>query len=354
MWLRFDKKLGCFAKNKLIKKLLSGYVVFLIMLMSFSLIFVVLVGAKENLPIISDGDGNIKLPVDTGHVDTDPVNIDPVDTDPVDTDPVDTDPVDTDPVDTDPVDIDPVDIDPVDIDPVDTDPVDIDPVVKAENAENGNIKIKIETVLGNVSKDKKTEIISENYIETDVYSVSFTPSIDLKKAKLTVAKLKEKPEEIIEIPIKNKSVYAYLDIKLTADGVYIEEDGIESMKFIFEVKWSWINENNIDKETILLVRYHDTEWQNLTTTCLGENDTYVYYEAETPGLSTFAVVGSELVESSASYVEEVPEMLWILNMGIIASSSTMLFVVIFKARYIYLDEEDDIKNSKKRLFDRKL
>ena len=108
------------------------------------------------------------------------------------------------------------------------------------------------------------------------------------------------------------------------------------------------NENKIHKETILLMRYHDTEWQNLTTTYLGENDTHAYYEAETPGLSTFAVVGSELIESSASYVEESPEMPWILNIGIIASSSTMLFVVLFKARYIYLDEEDDTKSSKKK------
>jgi hypothetical protein len=37
-----------------------------------------------------------------------------------------------------------------------------------------------------------------------------------------------------------------------------------------------------------------------------------------------------------------------INMGIIASSLTMLFVVLFKARYIYLDEEDDTKGSKKR------
>jgi len=314
MWLRFDKKMGCVVKSELIKKLLSGYVVLLIMLMSFSLISVVMIGAKENLPVMSDGDGDTKLLVVT----------DPVVTDPVVTDPVVTDPVVT------------------------------DPVVKAENEENGNIKIKIETALGNVSKGKKTEVISENYMETNVYSVSFTTSKDLKKTKLTVAKLKEKPEEIIEIPIKNKSVYAYLDIKITADDVYIEEDGIESMKFIFEVKWSWINENNIDKETILLVRYHDTEWQNLTTTYLGENDTYIYYEAETPGLSTFAVVGSELVESSASYVEESPEIPWILNIGIIASSSTILLAVLLKDRYIYLDEEDDIKGSKKKLFDRKL
>jgi len=306
MRLRFDKKIGYIAKSGLIKKLLSGYIVVLILLMSFSMIFIATIGAQENLPKISDGDGDAKLPV-----------------------------------------VDPVVKDPYVVDPVVKNPYVVDPVVKAENEAEDNIKIKIETVLGNVSKGEKTEIISENYKETDVYSVSFTPSIDLKKAKLTVAKLKEKPEEIIEMPIKNKSVYAYLDIKLTADDVYIEEDGLESMRFMFEVKWSWINENNIDKKTILLVRYHDAKWQNLTTTYLGGNDNYVYYKAETPGLSTFAVVGSELIESSASYVEESPEMPWILNIGIIAASLTILFVVLFKARYIYLDGENSIKSSKK-------
>ena len=315
--------MGYVTKSGLIKKLLSSYIVVLILLVSFSMIFIATIGAEENLPKISDGDGDAKLPGVTEPVVTEPVVKDPFVVEPV-------------------------------TEPVVIEPVVKDPFVKAENEAEDNIKIKIETVLGNVSKGEKTEIISENYKETDVYSVSFTPSIDLKKTKLTVAKLKDKPEEIIEIPIKNKSVYAYLDIKLTADDVYIEEDGLESMKFIFEVKRSWINENNVDKVTIILVRYHDTEWQNLTTTYLGENDTYAYYEAETPGLSTFAVVGSELIESSASYVEEAPEMPWILNIGIIASSSTMLFVILFKARYIYLDEEDDIKGSKKKLFGRKL
>ncbi len=313
MWLRFDKKMGYVAKSGLIKKLLSSYIVILILLMSFSMIFIATIGAQENLPKISDGNGDAKLPGVTEPVVKDPFVVDPV----------------------------------VD-EPVVKDPFVVDPVVEAENEAKDNIKIKIETILGNISKGKETEVISENYKETDVYSVSFTPSIDLKGVKLTVSKLEYKPEEIIEIPIKNNSVYAYLDIKLTADDVYIEEDGLESMRFIFEVKWSWINENNIDKKTILLVRYHDTEWQNLTTTYLGGNDNYVYYKAETPGLSTFAVVGSELIESSASYVvEEAQEVPWILNIGIIASSLTMLFVVLFKARYIYPDKEDDTKGSKK-------
>jgi len=325
MWLRFNKRIGCAAKSGLINKLLSGYIVVLILLMSFSMIFVATMGAKEILPVISDGNGDAKIPVVSEPAGKDPVVSEPAGKDPVVSEPVGKDPVVS------------------------------EPVVEAEyGAKDNNIEIKIETVLGNVSKGDKTEIISENYIETDICSVSFTPSTDLKKVKLTVAKLEDKPEEIIEIPIKDKSVYTYLDIKLTADDEYIGEDSIESMRFEFKVEWSWINENKIHKETVLLMRYHDAEWQNLTTTYLSEDDNYIYYEAETPGLSTFAVVGSELIESSASYVEEVPEVPWILNLGIIVSSSTILFVVLFKARFVYRGEEDDTKGSKKRLFGRKL
>jgi len=326
MWLRFNKKIGYIAKSGLIKKLLSGYIVVLMLFSLFSMIFMATAGAED--PEISDGDEGAKLPVVK---EAEPVvkEAEPV----------------------------VKEAEPVvkEAEPVvkEAEPVvkEAEPVVESED----NIEIKIETLLGNVSKGNKTEIISENYNETDVYRVSFTPSIDLKKAKLTVAELKDKPEEIIEISTKNNSVYVYqyLDIKLTEDGEYIDEDGIESMRFEFKVKWSWINENNIDKETVILKRYHD-EWQNLTTKLLSEDDTYIYYEAETPGLSTFAVVGSELVESSASYVEEVPEMPWILNMGIIASSSTMLFIVIFKARYIYFDEGEQIKKGSKKRFDKKL
>ena len=203
--------------------------------------------------------------------------------------------------------------------------------------------------LGNISKGERTKITPGNSEETSIYSVDFTPSTDLGEVTLSITKLEGKPEEIIEKPtIINQTIYVYLDIKLISDDGYVGEDKTESMKFEFKVAKTWINENNIDKETVILKRYHD-EWQNLTTTYLSEDDTYVYYEAETPGLSTFAVVGSELIESSASYVEEAPEVPWILNMGIIASSSTMLFVVLFKARYIYLDEEDGVKGSKKRL-----
>ena len=69
---------------------------------------------------------------------------------------------------------------------------------------------------------------------------------------------------------------------------------IESITIRFKVEQSWVKENDIDKETILLTRYYNGEWQELPITYISEDTTYIYFDAEAPGLSTFAIVGNEL------------------------------------------------------------
>jgi len=342
MWLRFDKKIEYIAKgvhsSGLIKKFLSGYIVVLILLMSFSMIFMATVGAGDNLelsgvePKEEPEDKTIEL-IDEPKEE--------LEEEKPEEEIIETKSEQS--------------VEPKE-EPEDKTIELIDETKYKTYDDNGDdddtleiIVSKVERELGNISKGERKKITTENSEKVSICSVDFTPSADLGEVKLSVTKIEGKPEDIIEEPtIINQTIYVYLDIKLISDEGYVGENKTESMKFEFKVARTWINENNIDKETVILKRYHD-EWQTLTTKLLSEDDTYIYYEAETPGLSTFAVVGSELVESSASYVEEVPEMPWILNIGIIASSSTMLFVVIFKARYIYLDEEDGVKGSKKKL-----
>ena len=82
------------------------------------------------------------------------------------------------------------------------------------------------------------------------------------------------------------------------------------------------------------MRYHDGEWQNLNTTLLDEDETYVYYEAETPGCSTFAVVGSRVIEIKETGTGgfDIP---WIVIFGFTVLSVFVLGVIIFKGRIIY-------------------
>jgi hypothetical protein len=71
---------------------------------------------------------------------------------------------------------------------------------------------------------------------------------------------------------------------------------------------------------------------------LSENETCISFEAETPGCSTFAVVGSTLVEIPEPYVSETPEIPWMVIIGVITSTIIILVTVLFKARYIYFEE----------------
>ena len=175
--------------------------------------------------------------------------------------------------------------------------------------------------------------------EIVITEIQLTTVKNLTDLKVTVIELKDKPENISLRLEKNESVYQYLDIKLTSDEEYVAEDDIDIMKFTFKVEQTWLAENNIDKKTILLIRYHDGKWQNLSTILLSENDTYVFFEAETPGCSTFAVIGSTLVEIQEPYVTKTPEIPWTVVIGVITSTTIILVTVLFKARYIYFEED---------------
>ncbi|MBN2603272.1 MAG: PGF-pre-PGF domain-containing protein [Candidatus Thermoplasmatota archaeon] len=221
--------------------------------------------------------------------------------------------------------------------------------VKQTSTQLTNIVSSSEKDLGDICEGEITKIKPENVKETSINEVKFITSSNFENVKLSVSKLENKPEEISNIPVQENrtiQVYRYLDIKLTSNETYIGELGIESMSFNFSIEKSWIIEYNIDRDTIGMLRYHDGNWQRLNTTLITENETDLVFKAETPGLSTFAVVGSEIVEVSASYVEEVPEIPWILNLAIIITSSAILIFILFRSRYIYFDEKSDeqVKN----------
>jgi len=220
-----------------------------------------------------------------------------------------------------------------------------------DNEESNIIEITStsEEYLGEIMEGDEIEIEPENNQESSIQIVTFTPSSNQKKVKLTVSSFNGKPAEVEDIPEisqETHEVYKYVDVKLTSNNTYIGESGVESLTFTFTVEKTWINENQIDKSTVLMFRFHGEEWQQLETTLISENETAIVYEAETPGLSTFAVVGDRVVESSVSIVNEAPQIPWSIYIAVISATVMVLFLVLFKARYIYIDE-DNSKETKK-------
>ena len=317
MFMRENKKIEYLVKKGLFKKLICCYILVVILLSSIALTSAEKIELSIPTPKTKDD------PSDTSDTTT-VIKDDPSDTS--DTKPV----IKDDPSDTGDKYIDSA---------VDWLNDNYDNAISNDLIDKGSVKIeiKVEKEIGNISVGEKVIIKSNNSKQISIDSIEFVPLTDLEKVKFTVAKLEDKPEEITEEPIVNGTIYVYLDIKITSNDTYLHEKEFESMKFEFKVEKTWIDENNIDKETVALIRYHDG-WQHLTTMLLSEDDNYVYYESETPGLSTYTVVGTQIVEASPALIKEktvMPLTGWI---AIISFSSMVLIGVVYKLRFVYKSE----------------
>ncbi len=190
-----------------------------------------------------------------------------------------------------------------------------------------------EEEVGNVTSGEETEVEPENSDETGIEGIMFTAAADLTNVKITVVKLSGKPEYIAEDPTKVVAIYAYLEIGITADDKYVADDDIESLKISFKVEQTWMEENNIDRETIVLMKYHNNEWQKLSTTVISEDAVYVHFESETTGFSTFAIAVSEGEEPTEEL--ETPGLpLLIIIIGAIIAAIIIIIVILYKKGYI--------------------
>ena len=85
------------------------------------------------------------------------------------------------------------------------------------------------------------------------------------------------------------TVYKYIDVGKSG----ITDAAVSQALLTFAVEKSWISTNNIDKTTVKMQRY-TTQWDTLDTTLTREDDTYVYYQTPSLGLSLFAVTGETI------------------------------------------------------------
>ena len=124
--------------------------------------------------------------------------------------------------------------------------------------------------------------------------INITVKNQANNVRITVTKLDDKPASIVH-EIVGK-VYKYMEI--TAEK--INETHIDKVKIQFEVNKTWINDNNIDPDTVALNRYRVNAWERLQTRKTSEDNDFVYYEAETTGFSTFAISGEVKAETTTT------------------------------------------------------
>jgi serine protease AprX len=124
-----------------------------------------------------------------------------------------------------------------------------------------------------------------NQVNICITKIEIEVKNTLNNVKITIAKLDGRPS-IVSVNVSGK-LYQYLEINKTV----ITDSDIKNLKFNFIVNRSWVTSNNINKATIALSRYYNDRWYSLPTNSSGENSSYLYFVAESPGFSIFAVTG---------------------------------------------------------------
>ncbi|HID18143.1 TPA: PGF-pre-PGF domain-containing protein, partial [Candidatus Bathyarchaeota archaeon] len=124
--------------------------------------------------------------------------------------------------------------------------------------------------------------------ETGVKAVRISVKNSVNNVQVTITKLDKKPASVV-VDVEGK-VYHYLSI----DKENIADEDISAVNISFQVEKSWINNNNIDKATVALQRYEDGGCSKLPTYQVDEDAVNIYYEAQSPTLSIYAITGETI------------------------------------------------------------
>lgn len=153
--------------------------------------------------------------------------------------------------------------------------------------------VEIEDVSDNIT-DISPEIPGFIELEsTEVESVNVNVREDVQNVKLFVKQLSDEPMGILEdSPGILYKCYQFEIKNLTVGQT-------ENVVITSKVSKEWIEEENIDKDSLTMYRYsvRRGEWENLETKEMEEDDDYVYINSVSESFSLFSVTG-ELEDSS--------------------------------------------------------
>ena len=127
---------------------------------------------------------------------------------------------------------------------------------------------------------------------TPVVSVSFDSKKTYGKTTTIVEMLKGKSTLVSSLP--SDEVYKSLNVWV-GNGGFGDSKNIENAVVSFKVEKAWMQDKKIDKASITLNRYSDKKWTQLPAILSGEDTSYLYFTAKTPGYSSFAITGKTTV-----------------------------------------------------------
>jgi len=173
-----------------------------------------------------------------------------------------------------------------------------------------------------------------------VSEVLITPARNFGTTSIRVEMLKD-ISEVEGVTPPSGIVYRYANIWVGAKELEMEDSIVDA--FIgFKVERNWLAENNLEENSIKLLRWGGSKWNLLDTVPKSRDETFVYYEAKTNAFSPFAIVAVPLYPSATVQVVETPTFITIpfqkiteskfLMVGYILIAFILIGLVVYKLR----------------------
>ncbi|MCH8945721.1 MAG: PGF-pre-PGF domain-containing protein, partial [Nanoarchaeota archaeon] len=185
------------------------------------------------------------------------------------------------------------------------------------------IKKIIETIEPGENKIIPIETVS-------VKEISITAKNKISNMEINVKQVETLPENITK-PINH--VFSYFEI----NTLNVSKEDIENVSITFKVNVSLANENNIDKESIILNRFEEGNWTPLETSFISEENGEYIYKTLIGGFSLFAISGKEKLESSyiLGKIKKIAKIILIpILIIIIIITILVLFLKFKKTNYV--------------------
>jgi PGF-pre-PGF domain-containing protein len=149
-----------------------------------------------------------------------------------------------------------------------------------------NVQVK-ELSQGYVTNGKPVEFDFTKNATCVVYA-----SFDAKKTagKTTAIAEQLKGKSTLVSVLNSTEIYKYFNVWVGTGG-FATSKNIENPVVCFKVEKSWIQDKKIDQNSITLYRYSDKKWSQIPTKLLKEDNKYLYFTAQTPEFSFFAITG---------------------------------------------------------------
>lgn len=135
---------------------------------------------------------------------------------------------------------------------------------------------------------------------TCVVSVGFDAKKTVGKVTTIVEQLKNK--STLTSNLTEREVYKYFNVWVGNSG-FASSENIENPTICFKVEKSWLQNENIDQDSITLNRYTNKTWEQMPVSLSGEDSKYLYFTADVSGFSFFAITGKPCASPEEAVTE---------------------------------------------------